>query len=149
MLEKIKHFFETHISLSKPKGDIENNLRVASAALFIEMMHTEEACGHKKQDLILNLLEKNFGLTNEQAASLIEIAEHKRKQATDYFEFTHLICSEFTTIQKTQLIESLWKIAFIDNNLDVDEEYLIDKVARLLFIPRTDVLEARNRIREN
>ncbi len=149
MLEKIKHFFETHIALTTPKGDIDGKLKVASAALFIEMMHMEESCEDKKQDLILNLLEKTFGLTKEQACALMEIAEHKREQATDYFDFTHLICTEFTSDQKIQLIESLWKIAFMDNNLDVDEEYLVDKVARLLFIPHAEVLQARNRVRES
>jgi uncharacterized tellurite resistance protein B-like protein len=148
MLEKIKHFFETHISLSHPKGDIEEKLKVASAALLMEMMRTEHAYDNEKQDLILILLEQSFGLSKEQASDLMEIAEQKRGQATDYFEFTHLIHTEFTNDQKIQLIESLWKIAFVDNNLDVDEEYLVDKVARLLYIPRTDVLQARNRVRE-
>jgi uncharacterized tellurite resistance protein B-like protein len=147
MLEKIKHFFEKHIALSKPEGGIEDKLKVASAALLMEMMRMEETCERKKHDLILILLEKTFSLTEEQASALMDIAEHKREQAIDYFEFTHLICDAFTREQKIQLIESLWKIAFVDNNLDVDEEYLVDKVARLLFIPHAEVLDARNRMR--
>jgi uncharacterized tellurite resistance protein B-like protein len=149
MLEKIKYFFETHIALSHPKGNIEEKLKVASAALLMEMMRTEHACDNEKLDLILILLEQSFGLSKVQASDLMEIAEQKREQATDYFEFTHLIHTEFTSDQKIQLIESLWKIAFVDNNLDVDEEYLVDKVARLLFIPRAVVLQARNRVRES
>ena len=78
----------------------------------------------------------------------MEIAEHKREQATDYFEFTHLICIAFSHEQKIQLIEALWKIAFVDNKFEVEEEYLVDKVARLLFIPHIEVLQARNRVRE-
>ncbi len=148
MLEKIKFFFEKHITLVNFEGDIEEKLKVASAALFMEMMHMEKTCENQKQHLILLLLEQRFGLTDEQAADLMEIAEHKREHATDYFEFTHLICSEFTKGQKIQLIESLWKIAFLDNRLDVEEEYLIDKVSRLLFIPHMEVLQARNRTKE-
>lgn len=148
LLEKIKHFFDKHIALSDNEGDIENKLRVASAALLMEMAHMETSCENKKLNLILALLEQSFGLTEQQAADLMEIAEHKREQATDYFEFTHYICTEYSREQKLQLIESLWKIAFIDNNLDVEEEYLVDKVARLLFIPHIDVLHVRNRVRE-
>lgn len=44
-----------------------------------------------------------------------------RKQATDYFEFTDNICNQYAREQKLQLIESLWKVALIDNNLDVEE----------------------------
>jgi uncharacterized tellurite resistance protein B-like protein len=149
MLEKIQHFFTHHISLLDPKENSEEKLKVASAALFMEMMHAETAYENDKQQLILTLLEKSFRLTEAQASTLIEIGEQKRKQATDYFEFTHLISTEFTREQKIQLIESLWEIAFMDNHLDLDEEYLIDKVARLLFIPRIEVLEVRNRIRKS
>lgn len=147
MIEKIKLFFEKHIALTQSEKGIEDKLKIASAALLMEMMHAEETCEDKKQDLISALLERAFSLTKEQASTLMEIADHKREQATDYFEFTHLICAEFTSNQKIQLIESLWKIAFVDNNLEVDEEYLIDKVARLLLIPRTEVLNARNRVK--
>jgi uncharacterized tellurite resistance protein B-like protein len=149
MLEKITHFFQKHIALANPAGNIEENIKVASAALFMEMMHAEETCASKKQHLIMILLENRFSLTEEQASALMEIAEHKREQATDYFEFTHLICDALTHEQKIQLIESLWKIAFIDNKLDVDEEYLVDKVARLLFIPHIEVLHAKNRMEDS
>ena len=128
MLEKIKHFFERHIALTKSDGEIDQKLNVASAALLMEMMHAEETCAYKKHDLIVLLLEKMLHLSECQATALMEIAEHKREQATDYFEFTHLICIVFSHEQKIQLIESLWKIAFVDNNLDVEEEYLVDKV---------------------
>jgi uncharacterized tellurite resistance protein B-like protein len=147
MFIKIRHFFEKHIAPTELDGEIDEKIKVASAALFMEMMHTEETCVYRKQHLILVLLENTFCLTEEQASALMEIAEHKREQATDYFEFTHLICDRFTREQKIQLIESLWKIAFVDNKLDMDEEYLVDKVARLLYIPHIEVLQARNRVR--
>lgn len=148
MFEKIKHFFDKHIALIDNKDDIDERLKVASAALFMEMMHMDSTCEGKKRLLILDMLETAFSLTEQQASTLIEIAEHQRKRATDYFEFTHLICDAYTHEQKIQLIESLWKIALLDDRLDVDEEYLVDKVARLLFIPHIEVLKARNRIRE-
>lgn len=147
MLEKIKHFFDQHIALNDANGDNDKKLKLASAALLIEMMHTEETDTDKKQRLIMTLLENSFALTEEQAIDLMACAEQQRQQATDYFEFTHLISNAFSHDQKIQLMESLWKIAFVDNNLDVDEEYLIDKIARLMYIPRAEVLQVRNRLR--
>lgn len=146
MLEIITHFFERHIAITLHEDGNEEKIRVASAALLMEMMHAEEVCSAEKQQLILTLLEKRFSLSEEQALTLIIIAEHKRKQATDYFEFTHLINEAFTREQKIQLIEALWKIAFLDNHLEMDEEYLIDKIARLLIIPHSEVLQAKIRV---
>lgn len=146
MLEIITHFFTRHIEISTHEDDNEEKIRVASAALLMEMMHAEEVCAQEKQRLILILLENRFNLSEEQALALMAIAEHKCKQATDYFEFTHLINENFTREQKIQLIEALWKIAFLDNHLEIDEEYLIEKVARLLIIPHIEVLQAKIRV---
>jgi uncharacterized tellurite resistance protein B-like protein len=134
--------------LTENEDDIDDKLKVASAALYMEMMHIEKSGQDIKLHLILELLERTFSLSEQQASSLIEIAEHQREQATDYFEFTHLICDAFNHEQKIQLIEALWKIAFLDSRLDVEEECLVDKVARLLFIPHAQVLDVRNRVRE-
>jgi uncharacterized tellurite resistance protein B-like protein len=149
MIEKIKLFFEKHIALKDDGNDVNDKLKVASAALLMEMMHMEEKDESKKLSLILTLLEQTFALTEKQASDLMEIAEHKREHATDYFEFTHLINIEFTKEQKLQLIESLWKIAFLDNNLDIEEEYLVDKVSRLLLVPHNEVLQTRNQVKES
>lgn len=146
MLEIITHFFEKHIAISALEDNIEEKIRVASAALLTEMMHAEDVCSDKKQQLILAQLENIFNLSEGQALTLMAIAEHKRKQATDYFEFTHLINDAFSREQKLQLIETFWKIALVDNHLDVDEEYLIDKIARLLTIPHMDVLQAKIKV---
>ncbi len=146
MLEIITHFFERHIALTVQDDESDEKIRVASAALLMEMLHAEDACPDKKQQLVMALLENTFGLSGEQALTLMAIAEHKRTQATDYFEFTHLINDAFSHEQKIQLIQSLWEIALSDNHLDLDEDYLIDKIAHLLFIPRTDVVQAKIRV---
>ncbi len=146
MLEIITHFFERHIAFTIHEDNVEEKLRVASAALLMEMLHTEETCTDTKQQLVRALLENTFDLSDEQALALMTIAEHKRAQATDYFEFTHLINDVFSREQKLQLIESLWQIALADNHLDVDEDYLIDKIAHLLFIPHMEVVHAKIRV---
>ncbi len=149
ILEKIKLFFERHIALSENDNAVEEKIKVASAALLMEMLHMEHGCEETKHHLILELLENSFSLDEPQATALIEIAEQRRRQATDYFEFTHLICNAYSHRQKIQLIEALWQVALSDNRIDIEEEYLVDKVARLLFIPHVEVLQAKNRVREN
>lgn len=149
MFDRIKHFFDRHLSASKPEAFGEEQLRVAGAALLMEMLHAEEVCCDNKAELIKSLLADAFRLTEEQAAFLMEVADRKRKQATDYYEFTHLINDCYTREQKIQLLECLWQIAFLDGHLDIEEDYLVDKVARLIMIPHIDVLRAKNRVRGN
>ena len=146
MLNQIKLFFEQHLALSGPEDSLEEKLQIATVALFLEMMYMDDKVEPAEQEIILSLIHQNFSLTDEQITSLVEIAEQKRKQATDYFEFTSLINKEYSLEQKIQLIESLWKIAFIDGVLDMNEEYLVRKIADLLHVPHNAFIMAKIRV---
>jgi uncharacterized tellurite resistance protein B-like protein len=147
MLNQIKLFFEQHLALSAPEATLEDKLQLATIVLFLEMMHMDDKVEIKEQEIILSLIEQNFSLTAEQATALIALAEQQRKQATDYFQFTSLINKEYSQEQKVRLIESLWKIAYVDDVLDMDEEYLVRKIADLLHVPHTAFIMTKNRVR--
>jgi uncharacterized tellurite resistance protein B-like protein len=146
MLNQIKLFFEQHLALSGPEDSLEEKLQIATVALFMEMMYMDDKVAPAEQKIILSLIHQNFSLTDEQIASLAELAEQKRKQATDYFEFTSLINKEYSLEQKIRLIESLWKVAFIDGVLDMNEEYLVRKIADLLHVPHKAFIMAKIRV---
>lgn len=148
MLNQIKLFFEQHLALSAPEGASEDKLQLAAIVLFLEMMHMDDKVEIKEQEIILSLIQQSFSLTAEQATALMELAEQQRKQATDYFQFTSLINKEYSQQQKVRLIESLWKIAFVDGVLDMHEEYLVRKIADLLHVPHTAFIMAKNRVNE-
>lgn len=148
MLNQIKLFFEQHLALSAPESTSEDKLQLATIVLFLEMMHMDDKIELKEQAVILSLIQRNFSLTAEQATALIELAEQQRKQAIDYFQFTSLINKECSQEQKIRLIESLWKIAFVDGVLDMNEEYLVRKIADLLHVPHTAFIMAKNRVNE-
>jgi uncharacterized tellurite resistance protein B-like protein len=109
-------------------------------------MTMDDHCELKEREVILSLIQQNFSLTLEQATTLMELAEQQRKNATDYFEFTSLINKTYSLEQKIQLIEALWKIAFIDDVLDVQEEYLVRKIAKLLHVPDSALISAKHRV---
>jgi len=146
MLNQIKLFFEQHLALSGPEESLEEKLQIATVALFLEMMTMDDKVEPEEQEIILSLIHQNFSLTAEQSTSLLELAEQQRKQATDYFQFTSLINKEYSLEQKVRLIESLWKIAFIDGVLDINEEYLVRKIADLLHVPHTAFIMAKIRV---
>jgi len=146
MLNQIKLFFEAHLALSGPEDSLEEKLQIATVALFLEMMTMDDKVEPEEQEIILSLIHQNFSLTAEQSTSLLELAEQQRKQATDYFQFTSLINKEYSLEQKVRLIESLWKIAFIDGVLDINEEYLVRKIADLLHVPHTAFIMAKIRV---
>ena len=148
MLNQIKLFFDAHMKLSAPEDSSEEKLQVACAALFLEMMMMDEVVDAKEQAVILEIVQKNFSLTTEQTTALIELADQQRQQAIDYYRFTSLINKHYSQAQKIQLIESLWKIAFIDGALDTQEEYLVRKIAGLLNVSHTAFIIAKHKVND-
>lgn len=150
MLNQIKLFFEQHLSLPSPENSTtEEQLKLASVALFMEMLQMDDIEDQKERALILALVKKDFSLDSEQAEALIALAEQQRKQATDYYEFTSLINKQCSLQQKIHFIEALWRIAYVDGVLDAQEEYLVRKIAGLLHVPHIDFIMARNRVNPN
>ena len=146
MLDQIKFFYQQYLALSAPEDSSEVKLQLATAALYLEMMHIGDALDSKEHEIILALIQQNYSLTDEQTTALMALAEQQRTQAVDYFQFTSLINKEYSLEQKVHLIESLWKIAFVDGVLDMNEEYLVRKIADLLHVPHTAFIMTKNRI---
>lgn len=147
MLNQIKLFFEQHIALP-PAQSIEDKIQVACAALLVEMMHIDDQLEQAEQDSIVTRLESLFSLMPEQTSTLMTLAEEQRQDATDYFQFTHLINREFSPEQKLSLIESLWRVAYADGDLSMYEEHLVRKIADLLYVPHLDFIMLKNQVKD-
>lgn len=147
MLDQIKLFFDRHLALAAPDQTSEEQLHVACAALLIEVMYMDDKIQTVERDSIIKRLKELFPLSLEELEALISLAEQQRAQATDYFQFTHLINKEFTADQKIKLIESLWQVAYADGNLDEYEEYMVRKVADLIYVPHTAFIMAKQRVK--
>lgn len=147
MFNQIKLFLEQHLALPSLQLPTEEQIQLAMVALFMEMMTMDDVCQATERNAILSLAQKCFGLTTEQAEALLTSAEQKRKQAVDYFEFTSLINKQCSLEQKIQFIQSLWKIAYADGVLDPQEEYLVRKLADLLYVPHSEFILAKLRVK--
>ncbi len=148
MLEKISRFFDSHIAFNDAEEHLEEKLRVASIALLLEMLLIDKQASTLEINSFMSILKEAFLLTETQTNALFEIAENRVEKATDYYEFTHLINQQFSHDRKLLLVESLWQVALIDGQLDIEEEYLIEKIARLLYIPHIEVFLTGERVKK-
>ena len=147
MLELIKQFYDKNIASAGPTGAAvsERALQIATAALLVEMMHIDDKLQSEERQVIIESICARFTLSDEEARDVIAMAEEQTKQATDDYQFTSLINKSFDLEQKTQIIESLWRVAFADNHLDKYEEYLVRKLAELLYVPHSAYIAAKVR----
>ncbi len=148
MLKAIKQFFENHIGQMEEQGqDSEHRLQVATAALLIEIARADFHIEDKEVNQIAAVLKTKFELSAQEVQELIELATQEAKQAISYYEFTSLINQGFSFEQKLKVIELMWQVAYADDYLQKYEEALIRKISDLLYIPHSDFIAAKHRVK--
>lgn len=150
MLGKIQDFFRRQIEpgLAGPDSGDDAGLRLATAALLVEMMRMDRDIRDAERASVAATLRREFGVEAAAIDELLALAEAEARQATDYFQFTSLINRSASAAQKLRIVESMWRVAFADGHLDDHEAHLMKKVAGLLHIPHADYVTAKTRARE-
>ena len=146
MLDTIRRFFDEQMNPAEAGADDgEHTLRLATAALLVEMTRMDDEVQGVEQQAVLDALRSKFGLSEAETRELVELAEAEVREATDYFQFTRLINDGFSMQQKTRVIEHLWEVAYADGRLDGQEEHMIRRLADLLHVPHRNFINAKLR----
>jgi len=146
MLNRIATFFREHLAPADGRPeDRAHGLRLAAAALLLEVVYLDDEVTTDEQAVVLAAIRSHFGLSAAEAAELLACAEQERTDSTDYFQFTSLINRHYTAAQKVELVELMWRIAYADDALHHYEEHLVRKVAELLYVPHRDFIAAKHR----
>ena len=148
MIGAIKRFFDKRIAVDAVEAGAEQRLRVATAAILIEMTRVDFDVAPEERDAVARAVRTTFGLSPGETDQLIDLAEEEAKEATDYFQFTSLINRRFTPEQKIKVIELMWQVAYADGTMDKYEDHLVRKIAGLLHVPHKHVIAAKHRARE-
>ncbi len=146
MLDAIKQFFEKLASPEETsEQDKQHAIHLAVAVLLTEMMRIDNQITDKEKKHLGQLLDEKFSLSNDEKQSLVEMAAQKLSESTDYYQFTSVINIHFDQSEKTKVIESLWRLAYIDGKLDAHEEHFVRKIHSLLHISHQDFIKAKHR----
>ena len=142
MLSKLKQFFSGQLSNAQ-KHDIEQTLQLAAAALMFEISRADYQQQPEEQEAIEDALGRKFQLDSGQLAELVQLSEQQANHATSLYPFTRLINEHYPPEQKFNLVKTLWEIAFADGELSKYEDYLIRKVAELIYLPHSEFIRAK------
>lgn len=148
MLGAIKSFFNEHIFLGESEASHEHGVKLAAAALLIEMMRMDDDLHQDEQDVLLEVLQSKFELTESETHELVALAKQELANSTDYYQFTSLINQNFEYQDRVHMVELLWQVAYADKQLDKDEEFLVRKVAELIYVSHEDFISSKLRVRD-
>jgi len=145
MLKAIKSFFEEKIKSDKEQ-DSDHALKLATAALMIEMMLNDGKSHEAEEKVLKQRLRETFELSEDETHELFELGHDEIKEAVDFHQFTTLIAKNFSQPEKIQIIENLWAIAYADKHIDPYEELLVRRVSDLIFVNHADFINAKLRV---
>lgn len=150
MVVALKKFFR------KYTGDLRqekvaasgHSLQLAIAALLIATMKSDWEANEAERRAVVRAIQARFGLAEDETGALLELAEAKVWDATDYYEFTSLINEGLSYKEKVTVLQQLWEVAFADGRIDKHEDHAIRKIAGLIFVEHRDFIDAKLRVRK-
>ena len=148
MFDIVKRFFspsEENLSDGRP-GSTGHDLQVAVCALFVEMARIDESFTAEEMKMVIDILVDKYDLSAEDAKALIAAAKAELQESVDYWQFARLINENYTMDEKVAIIEMLWRIVYLDGNLDKHEDYLMHKLAKLLRLHHQQLIAAKKKV---
>lgn len=130
------------------KVDQEQKKHVAAGVLLLEAAHIDNECTEEEMEHIVSTLKDKFNLTDSCVADLLELAHDGREQAPDLWEFTNHINQHFSEVEKLAVMEDVWRIIFMDGQLEMHEDHYAHKLAKLLRLSHKQMIDAKLRARE-
>ena len=136
-----KKIFKTEES-EKPTVDDKTSTK-ACIALLLETSMADEVLDESELMALKNTLQKDFQIDEDEIDELIDLAKENVEDSTSLYEFTRDINDTFDAAERVKLIESMWKIAYADGNIDKYEEHIIRKVSNLIYVAHSDFIKAK------
>ena len=144
MFEKLKKIFETNNS---EINSVDDTLISYLVSLFVEVSRVDYKIDEKEINFIIEILAKEFNFNLDLIKEKLNIVRTSER-LIGYHPITKYLNENFDINFKKKVVLGLWKIAFINNDLDKYEDHLVRKVSDLLYINHADNMLLRNKAKE-
>ena len=147
MLARLKALLETQFSGEEVQAsDPEHALRLATTALMIEISRADAEVSAEEQVSICENAQRHFGLSPEETAELVQVADGRADEAVSFHDFTRVLNDRLSREERTHVVELLWKVAYADGRIDKYEDYYVRKVADLLHVSHSQFIRTKHKV---
>jgi len=136
-------FFKREIKVDEdqqPNFEIE----LTAAVLAYEIARSDGEISNDELSLLMQEIEKISQKVGKDATEILNIVEMYSKDSVSFHDFIEDINKSYSKDEKISLLDFMWKTAYADGKLDVDEERLVRRVADLIKIKDIEVLKLKN-----
>ena len=122
-------------------------IELTAAVLAYEIARSDGDVSSDELSVLMEEIELIAKKVGKEKTEILKIVETYSQDSVSFHEFIQDINKEYSKDQKLSLIEFLWKTAYADGRLDVDEERLVRRIADLIKIKHIEVLKLKDLIK--
>ncbi|KAF7767630.1 hypothetical protein PCIT_a3684 [Pseudoalteromonas citrea] len=126
-------------SIEKPAIDFNSAL----AALMVEVMRSDGKVLAVELKKIEQLLRERCELEPDQITTLITTAQELVEQAIDLYIFIKQVNNHTDDVERIEIVQLLWYVAYADGNIDSYEDHIIRKISGLMYVTHADFIAAK------
>ena len=120
----------------------EHDQHVAAAALMYEVARADGQWQESETEALLQRMSARWQMQPEDAQALLKDARKVAESATDYHELVRSL-RQWQPEQRRDLVLDMWAVAHADDDVHPHEEYVIRKVADLLYVSHSDFIRGK------
>ena len=142
-------FFKKKDKKFQGKEKVNFEIELTASVLAYEIARSDGEITEDELAVLMNEIQKiakRLVKVNEEILKIIEIYS---KDSVSFHEFVEDINNNYSKQEKLDLLYFMWKMAYADKRLDVDEERLIRRMANLIKIKDIEVLKLKNFLKIN
>ena len=143
MLDLVKKFFSDDGDAAAKAEGAHHDVTVAACALFVEMATIDGEFDDTEIDHILEMLERQYGVSGRTAQELMLAAKAELDSGIDMWRYTNLINQNYSAAEKFDIVKLLWQLVYADGHLSEHENYLMRKMGKMLKLSHKDLIDAK------
>ena len=120
-------------------------IELTASVLAYELARSDGKITKEELSVLMDEIENIANKVGKSKEEIFEIIEIYSKDSVSFYEFVEDINKNYSKEEKLDLIRFMWRMAYADNKLDVDEERLIRRMADLINIKDIDILKKDDR----
>jgi uncharacterized tellurite resistance protein B-like protein len=143
MLDFVKQLLAKVTEGQTADQKMKHAILVAICALLVEVARTDGNVNKTEMETILSILKEKYGLSQEGADALVAEAQKKLDESVDLWQFAKLIDENYSIDERIEIVETLWRIVYVDGRMDKYEHHLMRKFGKLLRLTHEQLIAAK------
>ena len=140
--------FSSGQSSDANKGHCQTDNLIALGVLLWEVAKSDEKFLPEEKEQIINFLKSCHEISDEDMPIVLRAIEEASLNKIDLFQFTHEVKEGISREARIAIIENLFRVACIDQELDEKEVEAIRKIAGLFMLDHEEFIAAKIKVKK-